>query len=205
MADALRALPARRIVAHVADAARRWSDADFPPRVRVTAEIERRLGYSTPVVEYALDRLFLDIRAPELEAAIGAELGSPDALDGVVERRGLPAAWARGVERVAIVSSDSTIGVALVPAVYALCAKCNVVVKDRGDALVAAFFTTLADEHPAFAGAASARSWTGGDDSSEDAAFASADVVVAFGRDDALRVPSAALHEYVDKLSQLAG
>jgi len=43
------------------------------------------------------------------------------------------------------------------------------------------------DEHPAFAGAASARPWTGGDGSEEDALFASADVVVAFGRDDALR------------------
>jgi hypothetical protein len=187
VADALRALPARRIVAHVADAARRWSDADFPPRVRVTAEIERRLGYSTPVVEYALDRLFFGITPAALEAAIGAELGALDALDRIVERHGLPAAWARGVARVAIVSSDTTIGVALVPAVFALCAKCEVIVKDRSDALVAAFFASLADEHPAFAGAASARPWTGGDGSEEDALFASADVVVAFGRDDALR------------------
>ena len=187
MADALRALPARRIVAHVADAARRWSDADFPPRVRVTAEIERRLGYSTPVVEYALDRLFFGITPAALEAAIGAELGALDALDRIVERDGLPAAWARGVARVAIVSSDTTIGVALVPAVFALCAKCEVIVKDRSDALVAAFFASLADEHPAFAGAASARPWTGGDGPDEDALFASADVVVAFGRDDALR------------------
>jgi hypothetical protein len=187
VADALRALPARRVVAHVADAAQRWSDADFPPRVRVTAEIERRLGYSTPVVEYALDRLFFGITPAALEAAIGAELGTLAALDGIVERHGLPAAWARGVARVAIVSSDTTIGVALAPAVFALCAKCDVVVKDRSDALVAAFFASLADEHPAFAGAARARPWTGGDDPGEDELFASADVVVAFGRDDALR------------------
>jgi hypothetical protein len=187
VADALRALPARRIVAHVADTARRWTDADFPPRVRVTAEIEHRLGYSMPVVEYALDRLFVGLEPAELEAAIGAELGSADALDGVVERRGLPAAWARGVGRVAIVSSDTTIGVALVPALFALCAKCDVTVKDRSDALVAAFFATLADEHPAFAGAAHARAWTGGDDPDEAELFAGADVVVAFGGDDALR------------------
>jgi hypothetical protein len=187
VADALRALPARRIIAHVADAARRWCDADFPPRVRVSAEIERRLGYSAPVVDYALDRLFFGIDAGSLEAAIGAELGSPDALDGVVERPGLPAAWARGVERVAIVSSDTTIGVALVPAVFALCAKCDVTVKDRSDALVAAFFASLAEEHPAFASAARAHAWTGGDDANEAALFGGADVVVAFGGDDALR------------------
>ena len=135
MADALRALPARRILAHVADAAQRWRDADFPPRVRVTAEIERRLGYSTPVVDYALDRLFGEIRTETLEAAITAELGTLDALDGIVERRGAPAAWARGVESVVIVSSDTTIGVALFPAVLALCAKCDLTVKDRDDAL----------------------------------------------------------------------
>jgi hypothetical protein len=187
VADALRALPARRILAHVADAAQRWRDADFPPRVRVTAEIERRLGFSTPVVDYALDRLFGEIRTGTLEAAITAELGTLDALDGIVERRGAPAAWARGVESVVIVSSDTTIGVALFPAVLALCAKCDVTVKDRNDALVSAFFASLADEHPAFARAAQAHPWPGGEDPAEAALFAHASVVVAFGRDEALR------------------
>lgn len=187
MADALRALPARRIVAHVADAAQRWRDADFPPRVRTTAEIERRLGYSTPVVDYALDRLFGEIRSDALAATIAAELGSVDALDEIVARPGAPAGWARGVDRAVIVSSDTTIGVALFPAVFALCAKCDVTVKDRSDDLVAAFFTTLADEHPAFAAAARASAWTGGGDPFEDALFARADAVIAFGADEALR------------------
>ncbi len=66
----LRALPARRIVAHVADAAERWSDADFPPRVRAALAIEARLGYSAPVVDYALDRLFFGVTRAALEAAI---------------------------------------------------------------------------------------------------------------------------------------
>jgi hypothetical protein len=187
VAEALRALPAARIVAHVADAARRWRDADLPPRVRVTAEIERRLGYSTPVVDFALDRLFSGIDRDALESAIAAELGAVRALDGPLERQGLPPAWARGVERVAIVSSDTTIGVALVPAIFALCAKCDVTVKDRSDALVAAFFASLAEEHPAFARSALARPWTGGDDPHEAELFRTADVVVAFGGDEALR------------------
>jgi len=184
---ALRALPARRIAGYLADAAERWRDADFAPRVRATAAIEARLGYSTPVVEFALDRLFGGVTRERLEAAIASELGSVDALDGVVPRAGAPAAWARGVDRVAIVSSDTTIGVAVVPALFALCAKCDVVVKDRSDALVAAFFASLAEEHPAFAGAARARTWTGGDVDAESTLLARADVVVAFGRDDALR------------------
>jgi Acyl-CoA reductase (LuxC) len=184
---ALRALSARRIVGFVADAAARWRDADFAPRVRVTAAIEARLGYTTPVVDYALDRLFFGLTREALEAAIASELGSVDALDGVVARPGAPAAWARGVERVVIVSSDTTIGVALIPALFALCAKCNVVVKDRADALIASFFASLAGEHPAFARAARARAWAGGDDPEETDVLAHADTVVAFGRDDALR------------------
>ncbi|MDB5043181.1 MAG: hypothetical protein JWN27_3907, partial [Candidatus Eremiobacteraeota bacterium] len=153
----LRALPARRIAAHIADAAERWSDADFPPRVRATAAVEARLRYSTPVVEYALDRMFFGITASALEAAIASELGSFQALDGFTARANAPAAWARGVDRALIISSDTTIGVALVPAIFALCAKCDVVVKDRSDALIAAFFASLAQEHPAFAGAARAQ------------------------------------------------
>jgi len=180
-------LPARRVIAHVADAAERWCDADFPPRVRATAAIRARLGYSEPVVDYALDRLFSGVTRDALEAAIASELGSVDALDGVAERRGAPAAWARGVDRVVVVSSDTTIGVAVVPAVFALCAKCGVVVKDRSDALVAGFFASLAEEHPAFASAARAHAWTGGGDPAETALFEGADTVVAFGRDDTLR------------------
>jgi hypothetical protein len=186
-AGALRALPAHRVIGFVADAAQRWCDADFAPRVRATAAVAARLRYSLPVVEYALDRLFFGVTRDALEAAIAAELGDVAALDGVVERRGAPAAWARGVDRVVVVSSDTTVGVAIVPALFALCAKCDVVVKDRDDALVAELFATLAEEHPAFAGAARARTWTGGGDPAEDALLESADAVVAFGRDETLR------------------
>jgi hypothetical protein len=183
----LRALSAAAIIAAIAAAAERWSDADFPPRVRVTRAIETRLGYSTPVVEYALDRLFFALRAGALEAAIGHELGSVAALDGPVERAGRPAGYARGVDRAVIVASDSTIGVALVPAVYALAAKCGVVVKDRSDALVSAFFASLVEERPEFEAAAIAQSWTGGVDPREAELLAAADVVAAFGSDAALR------------------
>ncbi|HWT05225.1 MAG TPA: acyl-CoA reductase, partial [Xanthomonadales bacterium] len=187
-AGSLRALSARRVIAHVADAAERWCDADFPPRVRAALAIRDRLGYSTPVVDYALDRLFFGATRDALDAAISDELGSVDALDGVVERRGAPAAWARGVDRVTIVSSDTTAGVAIVPALFALCAKCDVIVKDRSDALVAGFFASLAEEHPAFASAARASAWTGGDDPAEGALLENAGAVVAFGRDETLRV-----------------
>lgn len=173
--------PVRSIVAAVADAAARWCDADFPPRVRLLPAICVRTGYAPPVVEYALDRLFESLDAAQLSATIVRELGTLDVLDGFVTGeaghvRALPAG------RVCIVSSRTTVGVAIVPAVFALCAKCEVVVKDREDALVAAFFETVAQElgtHDGF----EARAWDG---AGEPDAFDDCAAVVAFGDDASL-------------------
>jgi hypothetical protein len=190
----LRALSARAIVTAIADAADRWSDADFPPRVRATHTIETRTGYTTPVVEYALDRLFFSLTREALEAAIVDELGSLDALDGFVERRGRPDGFARGVDRAIVVASDTTIGVALVPAMFALCAKCSVLIKDRSDTLVSAFIESLIEERPEFAETIVAQTWRGGEDEREAALLAAADVVVAFGGPHALAAIRAQLH-----------
>jgi hypothetical protein len=140
-----------------------------------------------PVVDYALDRLFSGITVDALTATIADELGSLEILDGFVERAGRPAAWARGADAVTIVSSDTTIGVAIVPLVFALAAKCAVTVKDRTDALVAAFVETLGEERPELRAATDVRAWSGGDDDVEVQTLGDADVVVAFGGNDALR------------------
>ncbi len=182
----LRELSAASIVSAIGAAAQRWSDADFAPRVRATAAIEKRLGYALPVIDYALDRLFESLQPEVLRRAIQAELGSLEALDGFVPCGPARAAYARGVDRVAVIASDTTIGVAIVPAVFALCAKCTVGVKDRSDLLAGAFFETLADERAEFTAAVSAHAWTGGADTSEDARLSAADVVVAFGSSTAL-------------------
>jgi hypothetical protein len=182
--------PVRSILRAVADAAARWSDADFPPRVRVLSAICTRTGYSEPVVEYALDRLFFSITEKALETTIADEIGSLDVLDEYVagadgiRRRAMP----RGP--VCIISSRTTIGVAIVPAIFALCAKCEVLVKDREDRLVAAFFATLAEELDVLRSAARAQHWDGERDARDLEAF---DTVVAFGSDVTLARIRAAL------------
>jgi hypothetical protein len=181
---ALRAVPIRKIIRAIADAAERWSDADFPPRVRVTERIAERTGYSIPVVEYALDRIFFSIAQRELEATIAGELGSIQALDGFVARSERPEAWAMPAGNACIISSRTTIGVAIVPAVFALCAKCDVLVKDREDTLVQGFFHTLAEEQERFAEAARAGVWSSGSHDAPD--LARFDVVAAFGDDATL-------------------
>ena len=145
----------------IGDAAARWRDADFPPRVRAQARIVERTHYSLPVVEYALDALFGSITADAILETIAAEIGDRDV---------------QPVGRVAIVSSRTTIGVAIVPAIFAICAGCDVTVKDREDALVGAFFQTLGGH------SFRAEAWRGGEHD-----LTQYDVVVAFGGDEALR------------------
>ncbi len=190
----LRELPAARIVEALGNAAGRWRDPAFAPRATVVPRIRRRTGYSEPVVQHALDRLFETLTAESLRTTIAGELGTLDALDGFVKRPGRPDGWARGVRRAVVVSSDTTIGVALPAAVFALCAKAQVTVKDRVDGLVAAFAATLAGEEPALAHALQAAQWDGHDDPAARATLAAADVVVAYGGDDAL----AAIRSHVE-------
>ena len=115
----LRELKAAQIVDAIAGAAERWRDTDFPPRVRATRAVMERLAYTEPVVDYALDRLFGAIARDALRATIAGELGSLDALDDFVARQGRPDVRYAGLDLVTIISSDTTIGVAIPPLVFA--------------------------------------------------------------------------------------
>ena len=206
--NALRAVPARAIVRAVADAATRWSDADFPPRVRLLQHVVDRTGYTEPVVEHALDQLFGSLTVDALEATIAGELGSLEALDDFALRAGRARARALAAGSVCVISSRTTIGVAIIPAVFALCAKCDVLVKDREDGLVRAFFNTLAEERGEFTEAARAQSWEGESDASTIGGF---DVIVAFGSDATLgahccRNPRRTLHRvWLARIDRLRG
>ncbi len=156
------------VVTAVARAAARWCNSGFPPRVRALARVAERTRYSVPVVAYAFDRLFRSITAEALDEAIAREVGEA--------RRFEP------LGRVAVISSRTTIGVAIVPAIFALCAGCDVLVKDREDSLVAAFFETLAEDSELLA-SAHAEAWDGERDARDLATY---DAVVAFGSNDAL-------------------
>jgi len=182
------------IVSAVADAAERWCNADFPPRVRATRAVMERTGYSEPVVDYALDALFGALSYDALELAIAGELGSLAALDGFVPRGARGEVCYRGLERATIVSSDTTIGVAIPPLAYALCARVGeIVVKDRYDGLIAAFAETLAQEGAEPAAHLRVERWPGHDAPEALAALGASDVVVAFGGDAALRAMRAHL------------
>jgi hypothetical protein len=187
-------MPVRSIIGGIDAAARRWIDPGFASRVRALDAVGARTGYARPAVEYAFDCLFGTLRAQAIEAVIADELGTIDALDAFVERDGRPRARAVPLGRVCIISSRTTIGVAIIPAIFALCAKCDVHVKDREDYLVSAFFETLAGELPEMHGAATAQAWLGESDLSALHRF---DGVVAFGSDAALTQIAAALPDRI--------
>jgi Acyl-CoA reductase (LuxC) len=183
MSGSLYGRPVRPILRAIGDAAARWTNPDFPPRVRTLRSVGERVGYAEPVVEYAFDRLFEALATDALSATVIAELGSLDVLDDFVAQPDGVRVRAVGLGRVCVLSSRTTIGVALMPAVFALIAKCDVLVKDREDALVAAFFNTLTEELDEFADAAIAQAWDGERTERSLAAF---DAVVAFGDDATL-------------------
>jgi len=171
----------------IADAAARWCNADFPARVRTTRAIEQRTGYSEPVIDYALDALLGALDAATLQATIAGELGAVAALDGFITRGERPDVQYRALGRATIISSDTTIGVGIPALAFALCAGCDVAVKDRDDRLVAAFAETIAAEWPEFGKRISTGVWDGTTDAAAaEAHLATADVVVAYGGDAAL-------------------
>ena len=171
---ALASVPTRTIATAIGDAAMRWCDADFPPRVRITDEIVGRTGYSMPAVEFALDALFGELRTEAFLETIERELGDTGALDG-------PAARIRPLGRVAILSSRTTIGVAIPAMCFALCAKNDVLVKDREDRLVAAFAESLAQELDEVASALEIATWDARRDGDR---LQGVDAIVVYGSDD---------------------
>lgn len=175
--------PVRVVIAALAAAAERWIEPRFERRMSAVAAVQQRTGYSLASIDYALDRLFGSITRDAVESVVAGELGSLDALDGFVERIGRPAARALPLGRVCIVSSRTTIGVAIVPAAFAIAAKCDVSVKDREDHLVAAFFETLCEELPELRASLTAKPWLGAGGAHD---LHSYDGVVAFGSDATL-------------------
>jgi hypothetical protein len=186
----VKTLEVRSIIDAVASAAAVWTDPGFAPRGRAREAVAARTGYALAAVDSAFDSLFGSLTSSAITSVIEAELGSPNVLDGFVKRAGRQSVRALPAGRVCIVSSRTTIGVALPAAIFALCAKCAVLVKDREDHLVAAFFATLADRLPALGEAAAARPWNGTEDAVDLNSF---DTVVAFGSDRTLEAISAAL------------
>jgi hypothetical protein len=179
-------LTAREIIAAIGIAAEHWRNPNCAARRAAHEAIAARTHYDNAMIGEALDALFGPLTEEALNSVIVDELGSLDILDHFMERPSRPAAHARGVERVVIISSDTTIGVAIPPTVFALCAKSQVTVRDRSDDLISRFRTTLVEIEPRLTDRFTTQRWTAHDDPQFRTSLATADAVVAFGGDEAL-------------------
>ncbi len=186
----VKTLAVRSIIDAIGGAAGAWSDRLFAPRQAALDAVGARTGYSKPVVEIAFDRLFASMSSEAIAAVIVDELGSLDVLDRFVNSDARYSKRAVPIGRVCVISSRTTIGVGIIPAIFALCAKCRVLVKDREDHLAAAFFSTLSEMHAELGELAAARPWQGEYDAVDLDSF---DSVVAFGSDRTLSALSARL------------
>ncbi len=175
--------PVASIISGISSAASRWCDRSFARRQTAIDAVCERTGYSTPVVDHAFDALFEPLQYNGIAAIIADELGCIDVLDDFCDRPGRPRARALPIGRVGIISSRTTVGVAIVPAIFAACAKCEIRVKDREDFLVAAFFDTVIEEVPHLQGTLSAGPWNGEADARR---LSDCDALVAFGSDATL-------------------
>lgn len=184
-------MPVCDIVEAIDAAAARWQDRTFEARLRTRDAVAARTGYSLGGIDCALDRLFGELRRDAIESVIRDELGALDVLDGFAAREGRPKSRALPIGRVCIISSRTTIGVAMLPALFALCAKCDVLVKDREDHLVGAFFGTLCTELPELGAFATAQAWSGESDGVNLSGY---DAVVAFGDDETLATIASTLN-----------
>jgi len=179
----MRTQPSAEIFDHIASTVATWSEREFARRRTAEAALVARTGYAPNVVTIALDRLFESCRREALEASIIGEIGALEALDGFIARPDRPSLYARGVDRVAIISSQTTIGVALPATLFALIAKTRVLVKDRADGLIGAFAESLFERDQRFAETLTVQQWEG---ASGHETLDKADVVVAYGGDAAL-------------------
>ena len=134
----------------VAAAARLWNVTVATSRdASVAVDVAVRTGYAETIVEYRVRPPLYASLAATIRSRHCCELGSLKSSSEFVAREGRPGECARcRWAGVCVVSSRTTIGVAVVPAIFALCAGCEVLVKDREDRLVSAFFETICEMLP---------------------------------------------------------
>jgi len=155
--------------AAIGRAARRFLDEGDPLRGRALAGLPAVTGFSMPMIEAALPRVF----APLADAtALAAVAGSTDAR----------------VALLGIVAAGNIPGVALAKAALALTAGTSCIVKSAsGEPLLAPLFAeALANADPSLASAFAVSWWEGGSAACEAEFLCGIDSLVAYGSDDAI-------------------
>jgi len=158
----------------IAAAARRFLDPDDPIRRRALEALPAVTGFSRPMIEESLPRIFAPLDERSLEAIAGNAAG-------------------RAVPVLGIVAAGNIPGVALPQMALALAAGSSCIVKTAsGEPLLAALFAeALSEVAPDLGAALAVLWWRGGHSSCDRALTGGVDSLVAYGSDATIAVWSA--------------
>lgn len=184
---ALEARPARSIAATLGRVGARFLDPGDPLRAAALEFLPPTSGLSAPMAEAVLDGMATDWVEERLLAALESEFSPPELLDGFVPKGGR-AVRAVGPGLCVQVVSGSVPGVGATALLRSLLCKGPTLLKPgRGDVVLPTLLAeALREEDPVVGSAAAVVYWPGGSTAVEDAALAEADVVTAYGDDQAV-------------------
>lgn len=185
--DALRKRSARDIAALAGAAGARFLDPADPLRAQALAFLPATSGLSAEMAEAVLDGMAWDWSGERLARLLRAEFANPAALDGFVPG-GLWLARAVGPRLCVQIVSGSVPGVGATAVLRSLLVKGPTLVKPgRGDVVLPVLLAdALRSLDAEVGGAVAVVYWPGGSEGLEEAALAEADVVAAYGGDDAV-------------------
>jgi len=185
--EALRRKPARELAALVGAAGARFLDPEDPMRARALALLPETAGLSAEMSAAVLDGMARDWTAERLERLLSAEFTNPAALDGFVPGA-FELARALGPQLCVQIVSGSVPGVGATALVRSLLVKGPTLVKPgRGDVVLPVLLAgAVRSADPAVGDALAVVYWPGGDARLDAAALLEADVVTAYGGDEAV-------------------
>lgn len=183
----LQARPARAVAAALGRVGARFLDPGDPVRAAALELLPVTSGLSPAMAEAVLDGMATDWVEERLVGALEAEFSPPEVLDHFVDVGGR-ALRAMGPGLCVQVVSGSVPGVGTTALLRSLLAKGPTLVKPgRGDVVLPVLFAeALREEDPELAGAVGVVYWPGGSTAVEDAALQEAEVVTAYGDDQAV-------------------
>lgn len=185
--ETLAARTARSVAGTLGRVGARFLDPGDPVRRAALDLVPPTSGLSPAMAEAVVDGMATDWVEERLLASVEAEFPTPDVLDGFVTVAGRRAR-AVGPGLCVQVVSGSVPGVAATALLRSLLVKGPTVVKPgRGDVVLPVLLAeALREEDEALGRAAAVVYWPGGSTAVEDAALQEADVVAAYGDDQAV-------------------
>ena len=188
--ERLKALPVARIVTAIDRVAARWCNPSWAVRLAVRETVARATGFSTAAVDRSFDLELRNYRADSLWRVLRRELGDPSCLDRPCRNDDLQGTtMAIGPDLVLAIFTGNVPGLPALSLARSLIVKAPVIAKVASGepSFAAAFAASLAEELPVLGDALLVTYWDRDEQSVFTEVAAEADVVIAYGGNEAIR------------------